>query len=159
MSYRRLKTQKHSVSTGLFCSIFFFFFILIVNLLKHCFLFCLGQLLLKTFYMSLHSTKRKAWKRRRLSGSFGCWWTWAYLILIFIKVQELQIVFRVTQTFDVFVFLKKIFCLMSGQKFTLFDAKLLLPDDLFGLKNIYSDLSQSHEFSKNEQMQMVFTTE
>ena len=50
---------------------------------------------------------------------------------------------------------------MSGQKFTSSDATSLLPDDLPGLKNIYiySDLRQSHEFSKNKEMQMVFTTE
>ena len=48
---------------------------------------------------------------------------------------------------------------MSGQKFTLSDATLFLPDDLFGLEKIYSDLRRSHEFSENEQMQKVFTTE
>ena len=49
---------------------------------------------------------------------------------------------------------------MCGLKFTLFDAISLLPDNLSGLKKyIYSDLRQSHEFGKNEQMQMVFTTE
>ena len=49
---------------------------------------------------------------------------------------------------------------MSDLKFTLTDATSLLPDDLSGLKKrLYSDLKQSHEFSKNEQMQMVFTTQ
>ena len=41
---------------------------------------------------------------------------------------------------------------MSDLKFTLSNATSLLPDDLSGLK-------KSHEFRKNEQMQMVFTTE
>ena len=50
--------------------------------------------------------------------------------------------------------------MMSGQKFTLSDATSLLPDDLSELKKyIYPNLKQSHEFSENEQMQMVFTTE
>ena len=49
---------------------------------------------------------------------------------------------------------------MFGLKFTLSDETSLPPDDLSGLKNyIHSDLRQSHEFSKNEQMQMVFATE
>ena len=52
---------------------------------------------------------------------------------------------------------------MSNLKFTLSGTTLLLPDDLSGLKlkyiYIYSDLQQSHEFSRNGQMQMVFTTE
>ena len=48
---------------------------------------------------------------------------------------------------------------MSSQKFTLSDATLFLPDDLFRLEKIYSDLRRSHEFSENEQMQKVFTTE
>ena len=57
-------------------------------------------------------------------------------------------------------FFKKKFYLMSGLKFTLSDATSLLPDNLSGLqKKLYSDLRQSHEFSKNEQMQIVFTTE
>ena len=69
-------------------------------------------------------------------------------------------VLRATQTLDVLINFKKKFCLMSGQKLTLSDATSLLPDDLSGLKKyIYSDLRQSHEFSENEQMQMVFTIE
>ena len=74
--------------------------------------------------------------------------------------MELQIVLRATQTLDVLIFFKKKFCMMPGQKFTLFDATSLLPDDLSRFKKyIYSDLKQSHEVSENEQMQMVFTTE
>ena len=42
-------------------------------------------------------------------GSFGCWWTWAHLSLIFIKVQELQIFLRATQTLGVLIFFKKSF--------------------------------------------------
>ena len=79
---------------------------------------------------------------------------------MFMKVYELNIVLRATQTLDIPIFFKKKFCLMSGMKFTLSDATSLLPDNLCGLKKcIYSDLRQSHEFNKNEQMQMVFTTE
>ena len=92
-------------------------------------------------------------------GSFGCWWTWAYLSLIFIKVQELQIVLRATQTLDVLIFFKKKFCLMSSLKFTLSDAASLIVDDLPGLQKIYSVLGRSDEFSENEQMKMVITTE
>ena len=76
------------------------------------------------------------------------------------KVYELNIVLRATQTLDILIFFKKKFCLMSGMKFTLSDATSILPDDLCGLKTyIYSDRRQSHEFNKNEEMQMVFTTE
>ena len=70
--------------------------------------------------------------------------------------------FKSHTNLDVLIFFKKKFCLMSGLKFTLSDATSLLPDDLPGLKSLkklYSDLRQSHEFSENEQMQMVFTTE
>ena len=56
--------------------------------------------------------------------------------MIFIKVKELQIVLRATQTLDVLIFFKKKFCLMSGLKVALSDATLLLPDDLSGLKKI-----------------------
>ena len=69
-------------------------------------------------------------------GSFGCWWTWTYLSLIFIKVQELQIVLRATQTLDVLIFFKKKFCLMSGLKFTLSDVTSFLPDNLSELIEI-----------------------
>ena len=48
---------------------------------------------------------------------------------------------------------------MSGLKFTLLDVTSFLPDNLFGLKKSYLGLRQSHEFSGNEQMHMVFTTE
>ena len=48
---------------------------------------------------------------------------------------------------------------MSGLKFTLLDVTSFLPDNLLGLKKSYLGLRQSHEFSGNEQMQMVFTTE
>ena len=40
------------------------------------------------------------------------------------------------------------------------DITSLLPDNLSGLKkDLYSGLGQSHQFSRNEQMQMVFNTE
>ena len=39
--------------------------------------------------------------------SIGCWWTCAYLSLIFIKVQWLQIVLRAIKTLDVLIFFKK----------------------------------------------------
>ena len=48
---------------------------------------------------------------------------------------------------------------MSGLKFTLSDTTSLLSDDLSRLKKNYIQTRQSHEFSENEQMQMVFTTE
>ena len=50
--------------------------------------------------------------------SIGSWWTCADLSFTFIKVQQLQIVLRVTQTLDVlssWFFKKSRFCLMSGQ--------------------------------------------
>ena len=54
----------------------------------------------------------------------------AYLSLIFIKVQELQIVLRAIQTLDVLIFFTKMFCLISGLKLTLSDVRLFLPDNL-----------------------------
>ena len=63
-------------------------------------------------------------------GSFACWRTWAYLYLIFIKVKELQIVLRATETLDVLIFFKEKFCLMSSLKFTLSDVTSFLPDNL-----------------------------
>ena len=69
-------------------------------------------------------------------GSFGWWWTWAYISLIFIKVQELQIVLKTTQTPDVLVFFKEKFCLMSRLKFILSDVTLFLPDILSKLIRI-----------------------
>ena len=56
---------------------------------------------------------------------------------IYQGTKELQIVLRATQILDVLIFFKKKFCLMSGLKFTLPDATLLLPDDLSGLKKNY----------------------
>ena len=49
---------------------------------------------------------------------------------IYQGTKELQIVLRATQILDVLIFFKKKFCLMSGLKFTLSDATLLLPDSL-----------------------------
>ena len=49
---------------------------------------------------------------------------------------------------------------MFGLKFTLSDVTSFLPGNLPGLKKIiYSGMKQSHEFSGNEQMQIVFTNE
>ena len=48
---------------------------------------------------------------------------------------------------------------MTDLKFILSDATSLLPTIYLGLKKIYPDLRQSHEFSENERMQMVFTME
>ena len=81
--------------------------------------------------------------------------------MIFIKVQELQIVLRVTQNLDVLIFFEERFCLMSGLKFTLSDVTSFLPNNLSELIKIIfsSGLRQSHEFSGNEQIQMVFTNE
>ena len=50
---------------------------------------------------------------------------------------------------------------MSGLKFTL---SLHFTNHFYqticlGLKKLYSDLRQPHEFSENEQMQMAFTTD
>ena len=56
--------------------------------------------------------------------------------MIFIKVQELNIILRATQTPDVLIFFEKKFCLMSGLKFTLSEATSLLPDGLSGLKKL-----------------------
>ena len=48
---------------------------------------------------------------------------------------------------------------MTDLKFILSDATSLLPTICLGLKKIYPDLRQSHEFSENERMQMVLTME
>ena len=46
-----------------------------------------------------------------------------------------------SQTLNVMIFFKKNkFCLMSSLKFTLSDVTLLLPENLPGLKKIYSGL-------------------
>ena len=118
---------------------------------------------LKTFYVSLHSTKqiceREGKCYLKTTEVFGCWWTCAYLRLISIKVKELHIVLRVTQTLDVLIFFKKKFCLKSGLKFTLSDAASLIVDDLPGLQKVYSVLGRLDQFSKNEEMKMVITTD
>ena len=54
--------------------------------------------------------------------------------MIFIKVQELQIVLRDTQTLEVLIFFGKKFCLMPGLKFTLSGVISFLPDNLSELK-------------------------
>ena len=48
---------------------------------------------------------------------------------------------------------------MSGLKFTLSDAASLIVDDLPGLQKIYSVLGRSDQFSENEEMKTVITTE
>ena len=49
---------------------------------------------------------------------------------------------------------------MSALKFTLSDVTSFLTDNLSGLKKkLYSGLRQSHELSRNEQMQIVVTFE
>ena len=50
---------------------------------------------------------------------------------------------------------------MFGLKFTLSDVTSFLPDNLPGLKKNYAQAwgNQSHKFSGNKQMQMMFTTE
>ena len=74
--------------------------------------------------------------------------------------QKFQILLRAIQTLDFLTFFNKKFYVMSGLKSNvLSDVTTFLPDNLSGLKILYSDLRQSHEFSGNEQMQMVFTTE
>ena len=57
-------------------------------------------------------------------------------------------------------FQEKVF-LMFGLKFTLSDVTSFLPDNLPGLKKNYAQAwgNQSHKFSGNKQMQMMFTTE
>ena len=104
---------------------------------------CLGQLLLWTHFICnciALSEKREREGDQMLFkncwGSFGCWWTWAYLSVIFIKVQELQIVLRDTQTLEVLIFFRKKFCLMSDLKFTLSGVTSFLPDYLSELKKI-----------------------
>ena len=89
ISYRCLKSQKHSVRRGLSYCGFTFYEHIINNLLKQLFIFktlrCVwikrfytsifffGLLEtvspLKTFYMAFHSTKQKTWKRGRLSST------------------------------------------------------------------------------------------
>ena len=63
--------------------------------------------------------------------------TCAYLNLIFIKKQQLQIVLKATQTLDVLIFSKTKFCLMSGLKFTVSDVASFLSDNLSGLEKNY----------------------
>ena len=49
---------------------------------------------------------------------------------------------------------------MSGLKITLSDVTSFLSHNLSGLKKkLYLGLRQSHEFSGNKQMQMVFTAQ
>ena len=61
---------------------------------------------------------------------------------IYQGTKQLQIVLRATQILD--VLFKKKFCLMSGLKFTLSHATLLLPDDLSGLKKNYIQTQGNH---------------
>ena len=114
INYWRLTTQKHSVSIGFFCfgfsfyelfnrqftEAFFIFKTVLCLWVKRfytntlLFFFLLGtRSPLRKSYISLHSTKWKTWERRRLSAMekllrfLWCWWAWAYLGLIFTKVQ------------------------------------------------------------------------
>ena len=76
---------------------------------------------------------------------------------MFIKVQELKIFLRTKQTFEVLIFFKEKFCLMSGLKFPLPDVTSFLPDNLSGLEKDYIQVWGNHDFNGNKQMQMVFT--
>ena len=64
------------------------------------------------------------------------------LSLIFIKVQELQIVLKITQTYVLIFFFKKKFCLISGLKFTVSDITSFLPENLSELSKLYSGLRE-----------------
>ena len=63
--------------------------------------------------MLLHRTKNlninHSWLDKLGEYSIGCWWTYAHLSLIIIKVQYLQIFLRDAQTPDVLIFFKKNF--------------------------------------------------
>ena len=72
------------------------------------------------------------------------WWTYVYLGLIFIKVQDLQIVLGATQTHDVLIFFNKKFCLLSGLKFILIAVTSFQPDNLPGLKKNYIQAWGNH---------------
>ena len=67
--------------------------------------------------MLLHRTKNlninHSWLDKLGEYSIGCWWTYAHLSLIIIKVQYLQIFLRDAQTLDVLIFFKKNFVLCS----------------------------------------------
>lgn len=104
LSYRRLETQKHLVSMGLFCSGFsfcehvnrlvtaaVFLYSKPLDVLEYkdflpilcCFLCCLGWLLFWKHYMChcialIEKRERKALFKNNW-GSFRCWWTRAYL--------------------------------------------------------------------------------
>ena len=58
------------------------------------------------------------------------------LSLIFIKVQELQIILKITQTYVLIFFFKKKFCLISSLKFTVSDVTSFLPENLSELSKI-----------------------
>ena len=70
--------------------------------------------------------------------------------MIFIKLRELQIILRAKQTLDV---------LIALQEKVLSYVRSETHHSIWAFKKSYSDLKQSHKFRKNEQMQMVFTTE
>ena len=93
-------------------------------------------------------------KTTEVLSSIRCWWTCAYPRLIFIKIQQLQIILRATKALAVLNFFQKKICLVSNLKFTLFDVTLFLPDDMTGLKKKFSDLSYIH----TEILLLLFTT-
>ena len=108
---------------------------------------------LKTFHLSLHSTKWKTLKRRRLSA--------IKKLLRFFWLMDMSLpkfnIYQGTVATNCFKnytnslcphFFKKKFCLMSCLKLTLPDVTSSLPDILSGLKKVYSG-----------HMQMVFSTE
>ena len=116
----------------------------------YCFLSCLGQFLF--WKQKTENVKEKA-TNCFLKTAFSC----AYLSFIIIKVQELQIIFRTTQTLSVLIYFKKKFCLMSGLKFTLSGVTSFLPDNLSGLE-IITFRSEAIIWVKwNQLMQMIFT--
>ena len=63
-------------------------------------------------------------------GSIKRWCTCACLNLIIINIQSFPIVLRLTEAFDVLIFFKKRFCLMSVLKFTFLEVASLLGDNL-----------------------------
>ena len=56
--------------------------------------------------------------------------------MIFVKVQELQIVLRDTQNLEALIYFQEKFCLMSGLKFTLSGVTSFLPDNPSELKKV-----------------------
>ena len=88
---------------------------------------------LKTFYMLLHNTKRKMWKRRWLSAILK-WMLMDMSLPKFDISPGTGYTKSCINSWCPHFFSKKIFCLMSDMKFTLSDVTSFLSDNQSGLK-------------------------